>query len=45
MEAVGNPGVTPTPGEADYLFNVANVQQVEAAISDITEIAIRGNGS
>lgn len=45
MEAIGNPGVTPTPGEADYLFNVANEQQVEAAISDITEIAIRGSGS
>lgn len=45
MESIDNPGVIPTPGEADYLFNVANEQQVEAAISDITEIAIRGNGS
>lgn len=44
-ESVDNPGVTPTPDEADYLFSVTNEQQVEAAISDITIIASRGNGS
>jgi len=44
-ESIDNPGVTPTPGEADYLIHVANEQQVEAAISDIIIIASRGNGS
>lgn len=42
-ESVDNPGVTPTPDEADYLFHVANEQQAEAAISEIREIAARGD--
>lgn len=41
MESVGNPGVTPAPNEADYLFNVTNEVEVEAAIFEITEIALR----
>lgn len=44
-ESIDNPGVTPTPDEADFLIHVANEQQVEAAISDIIIIASRGNGS
>ncbi|MEZ0482117.1 AAA family ATPase [Planococcus sp. SSTMD024] len=44
-ESVDNPGVIPTPGEADYLFSVANEQQAEAAILAIKEIAARGNGA
>ncbi|MFP8782896.1 AAA family ATPase [Planococcus plakortidis] len=43
-ESVGNLGVTPGEGEADYLFHVANDKQAEAAISDIKEIAARRNG-
>ncbi|WP_434399852.1 ATP-binding protein [Planococcus sp. 11815] len=42
-ESVDNPGVTPTPDEADYLFSVTNEQQAEAAISEIREIAARGD--
>ncbi|RLJ90703.1 AAA family ATPase [Planococcus citreus] len=41
-ESVDNPGVTPTPDEADYLFSVTNEQQAEAAISEIREIAAKG---
>ncbi|MGM0897015.1 MAG: AAA family ATPase [Bacillota bacterium] len=44
-ESLDDSGVTPKPGEADHLFNVANEQQVEAAISEITIIASRGTGS
>lgn len=44
-ESIDNPGVTPTPDEADFLIHVANEQQVEDAISDIIIIASRGNGS
>ncbi|MDN5709388.1 MAG: ATP-binding protein [Planococcus sp. (in: firmicutes)] len=44
-ESVDNPGVTPATGEADYLFTVANEQQIEAAISAIRELAARGEGS
>lgn len=42
-ESVDNPGVTPRPDEADYLFSVTNEQQAEAAISEIREIAARGD--
>lgn len=44
-ESIDNPGVTPTPGEADYLFTVANERQIETAISSIRELAVRGDGS
>src|SRR5690606_10042058 len=30
-ESLSNPGVTPTPGEAEYLFTVANEKQAEEA--------------
>ncbi|KYG59460.1 AAA family ATPase [Planococcus maritimus] len=45
VESLEGPGVTPTPGEADYLFTVANEQQIEAAISAILELAARGESS
>lgn len=44
-ESVGNPGVIPSLDEADYLFTVANEQQIEAVISAIHELAARGEGS
>ena len=44
-ESLSNPGVTPTPGEAEYLFTVANEKQAEEAISEITKIACREGGS
>lgn len=39
LESLGSPGVTPATGEADYLFNVANEQDAEAAIVGITQLA------
>lgn len=44
-ESLEGPGVTPAPGEADYLFTVANEQQIEAAISAIRKLAARGESS
>ena len=44
-ESVGNPSVTPSEGEADYLFSLENNGEVEAAIASIVKIATRGDGA
>lgn len=45
VESLEDPGVAPAPSEADYLFTVANEQQIEAAISAILELAAKGEES